>query len=86
MTGTGDLQWLALHYRASHPEAGEAYIYVNDGPAANISSLNRRAGYHPVVPVQLKLEPGDVNSVTIGSVGSEGKKTYDWKLMLSIAD
>ncbi len=54
--------------------AGQAYIHVNDGPAVNISALNHRAGHHPVVPVQLLLEHGDVNTITVGSVGTEGKK------------
>ncbi|EMR63395.1 putative galactan -beta-galactosidase protein [Eutypa lata UCREL1] len=71
VTGTGSLQWFAFHYKVNDPEAGEAYIYVNDEPAVNISSLNHRAGYHPVVPVQLKLQPGDVNTITVGSVGTE---------------
>ena len=54
--------------------AGEAYIYVNDQPAVNISELNSRAGYADVVPVQLKLKPGDVNTITVGSVGGGGKR------------
>ncbi|KAK7757532.1 hypothetical protein SLS62_000547 [Diatrype stigma] len=71
VTGTGALQWFAFHYRVNDPAAGEAYIYVNDEPAVNVSSLNHRAGYHPVVPVQLKLNTGDVNTITVGSVGTE---------------
>ncbi|KAI1484468.1 Arabinanase/levansucrase/invertase [Biscogniauxia mediterranea] len=72
VTGTGSLQWLSFHYKVNNPEAGEAYIIVNDGPAINISSLNSRAGYHKSVPVQLTMNAGDSNTITFGSVGSDG--------------
>ena len=39
----------------------------------NISDLNHRAGYHDVVPVQLDLKRGDVNTVRFGASGSSGK-------------
>ena len=50
---------------------GEAYIIVNDEPAVNISSLNSRAGYHHLVPVQLKLRAGDDNTIVFGSMGED---------------
>lgn len=84
VTGTGALQWFAFHYRVNDPAAGEAYIYVNDEPAVNVSSLNHRAGYYPVVPVQLKLSPGEVNTITVGSVGTEGKRERSPAWMLSM--
>lgn len=57
--------------------AGEAYVIVNDEPAVNISSLNSRAGYHDSTPVQLKLRNGDVNTITFGFSGEDGKS--HWK-------
>lgn len=52
---------------------GEAYIYVNDEPTAvHLSSLNSFAGYKSVVPVKLRLEPGDNNSIRFGASGTEG--------------
>ncbi|KAI1264241.1 glycosyl hydrolase [Xylariaceae sp. FL1019] len=69
VTGTGDLQWVALDYSVNNPRSGEAYIKVNDEPALNISSLNSRAGYHHSVPVQLKLRAGDDNTIVVGSIG-----------------
>ncbi|KAI5867826.1 carbohydrate-binding module family 35 protein [Durotheca rogersii] len=71
VTGTGSRQWLSFHYRVNNPEAGEAHIFVNDGPAINISSLNSRAGYHASTPLQLTLKAGDVNTITFGATGSE---------------
>ena len=38
----------------------------------NISDLNSRAGYHGVVPVQLVLKPGDVNTLRFGVSGASG--------------
>ncbi|KAI2617116.1 carbohydrate-binding module family 35 protein [Hypoxylon sp. NC1633] len=72
ITGTGSRQWLSFHYSVGSPEAGEAYILVNDEPAVNISSLNSRAGYHASTPVQLNLKRGDVNTITFGAIGSDG--------------
>ncbi|KAJ2985754.1 hypothetical protein NUW58_g5362 [Xylaria curta] len=74
VTGTGSLQWLAIHYQVKDPEASEAYIIVNDEPAVNISSLNSRAGYHDSTPVQLKLRSGDVNTITLGISGEDNYK------------
>jgi hypothetical protein len=52
---------------------GEACIYVNGQPALNISDMNSYAGYHQTVPVQLTLEPGDINTIKFAAVGSSGK-------------
>ena len=32
--------------------------------------MNSRAGYHGNIPVQLKLLPGDVNTIRVGASGS----------------
>ncbi|KAI0199327.1 carbohydrate-binding module family 35 protein [Astrocystis sublimbata] len=74
VTGTGALQWVSFHYRVDDPEATDAYVIVNDGPAVNISSLNSRAGYHDSTAVQLKLRQGDANTVMVGVIGGEGHK------------
>jgi hypothetical protein len=37
-----------------------------------MSDLNSRAGYHGVVPVQLFLKAGDVNTVRFGASGQPG--------------
>ncbi|KAI1283306.1 glycosyl hydrolase [Xylaria sp. FL0933] len=71
ITGTGAMQWLAFDYTVNKQDAGEAYIIVNDEPAVNISSLNSRAGYHHLVPVQLKLKAGDDNTIVFGSMGQD---------------
>ncbi|KAJ9160625.1 Arabinanase/levansucrase/invertase [Coniochaeta hoffmannii] len=73
VTGTGSRQWVSLLYTANEPEAGQAYIVVNDEVRpVNISDLNSRAGYHGVVPVQLVLKPGDVNTLRFGVSGASG--------------
>ena len=64
---------MQLHYRVANWEAGEAHVIVNDGPAVNISSLNHRAGHHDVVPVELELREGAVNTITVGATGNDGK-------------
>lgn len=74
VSGTGSLEWYSFKYHVSDPEAGQAHIRVNDElHATNISELNSRAGSHHIVPVQLRLEPGDVNTIRFGATGSEGK-------------
>ncbi len=45
---------------------------INNEPPVNISSLNSRAGYHHLVPVQLRLEAGDDNTIVFGSMGQDG--------------
>lgn len=63
---------------------GEAYILVNeDTVPTNISDLNSRAGYHEVVPVELTLKPGDVNTITFGAMGSSG--TYPANFMIPMS-
>lgn len=54
--------------------AGEAHLIINDDVVhTNISTLNSQAGSHKVVPVELTLKKGDVNTITLGAMGSEGK-------------
>jgi hypothetical protein len=58
--------------------AGQATILVNDAlQPVNIFDLNSRAGYHPVVPVQLVLKPGDVNTLRFGAIGTSSKYSID---------
>ncbi|KAI0517013.1 glycosyl hydrolase [Xylaria bambusicola] len=75
VTGTGAMQWLAFDYTVNKRNTGEAYIIVNNEPPVNISSLNSRAGYHHLVPVQLKLEAGDDNTIVFGSMGQDDFET-----------
>ncbi|KAE9363302.1 carbohydrate-binding module family 35 protein [Stipitochalara longipes BDJ] len=73
VTGTGSPQWIAIHYTVNDPEEGEAQISINDDPVAmKISLLNSRAGHHRIVPVELTLQPGDINSITFGATRSSG--------------
>ncbi|KAL1872354.1 hypothetical protein Daus18300_004324 [Diaporthe australafricana] len=72
VTGTGSLEWYTFHYDVSDPEAGEAQILVNDDiHPTNLSELNSRAGRHRAVPVQLRLLPGDTNTIRFGAVGDK---------------
>ncbi|KAJ4359812.1 uncharacterized protein N0V89_000368 [Didymosphaeria variabile] len=72
VTGLGGPQWVQFHYRVPPSSDAEAWVSVNDGPAVNISSLNHRAGYHSVVPVQLDLIEGSENTISFGTNGGEG--------------
>jgi hypothetical protein len=57
---------------------GEAHIFINEDPMpTNISFFNSRAGYHKAVPVEITLQPGDVNTITFGVVGSSGMSHLD---------
>ncbi|KAH8591134.1 Arabinanase/levansucrase/invertase [Bisporella sp. PMI_857] len=72
VTGTGSPQWVTLHYTVNSPEAGSAHIKVNGQEVpTNISDFNSRAGYHKAVPIELNLAAGDINTITIGAVGSQ---------------
>ncbi|KAI1291046.1 glycosyl hydrolase [Xylaria venustula] len=71
VTGTGSMQWLAFDYTANKQNAGDAYVIINNEPVVNISSLNSRAGYYHLVPVQLKLRSGDDNTIVFGSIGQD---------------
>jgi hypothetical protein len=42
----------------------------------NISDLNRQAGYHKTIPVELTLHPGDDNSIKISALGSRGMVSF----------
>ncbi|KAF2477480.1 Arabinanase/levansucrase/invertase [Lindgomyces ingoldianus] len=70
VAGLGGRQWVQFHYRVADKFAGEAHVFVNDEPAVNISSLNHRAGCHDVVPIELNLREGAVNTITFGTSGS----------------
>ncbi|KAF2003651.1 carbohydrate-binding module family 35 protein [Amniculicola lignicola CBS 123094] len=76
VTGLGGRQWVQFHYRQSR-EAGEAHVFVNDEPAVNISSLNHRAGYHDIVPIELNLREGAVNKITFGTTGRNARAVLD---------
>lgn len=68
-------EWVSIRYTVNDPAAGEAYVMVNDehkGTPVNISEYNSRAGHHQAVPVRLRLDAGDVNTITIGAIGTEG--------------
>lgn len=81
VSGTGALEWYSFQYRVNDPEAGQAQIRINDEVfPTNISDLNSRAGRHHEVPVQLRLEPGDINTIRFGRIGSEGMMTlrFSW--------
>jgi hypothetical protein len=69
VSGLGGPQWVQLHYRVADRDAGEAYVTVNDEVSYNVSSLNSRAGYHDIVPVELNLREGAVNTITFGVDG-----------------
>ncbi|KAF2801019.1 carbohydrate-binding module family 35 protein [Melanomma pulvis-pyrius CBS 109.77] len=71
VTGLGGRQWVQFHYQVANRAAGEAHVFVNDEPAVNISALNHRAGYHGVVPIELELREGDVNTITFGMSGRD---------------
>lgn len=68
---------MQLHYHVADRSAGEAQISVNDGPFFNVSELNSRAGYHHVVPVELDLEAGPVNSIEIRATNEAGGIVVD---------
>lgn len=85
ISGTGSLEWYSFKYHVSNPEAGQAHIRVNDELyPTNISELNSRAGSHHTIPVQLRLEPGDVNTIRFGATGSEGKWNCDAQILSCI--
>ncbi|KAK7948138.1 uncharacterized protein PG986_009024 [Apiospora aurea] len=66
-------EWVSIRYTVNDPDAGEAYVKVNDQTApVNLSEYNSRAGYHHTVPVRLRLDEGDVNTITLGAVGAAG--------------
>uniref|UniRef100_A0A0W0GF65 Galactan-beta-galactosidase n=1 Tax=Moniliophthora roreri TaxID=221103 RepID=A0A0W0GF65_MONRR len=78
VTGLGKLEYVTFHYTVTNREAGEAHIYVNDEVVpTNISDLNMRAGHHRSVPVPLKLQEGDVNTIRFGVTGYD-----DFEVML----
>lgn len=60
--------------RSSSHLAGEAHIIVNDQMVpTNISAMNSRAGSQKAIPIELTLNPGDVNTIRLGVTGTTGK-------------
>ncbi|KAK7921228.1 carbohydrate-binding module family 35 protein [Apiospora marii] len=69
--GTSPYEWVSVRYTVNDPDAGEAYIKINyQTIPVNLSEYNSRAGYHHTVPVRLPLDAGDVNTITLGAVGT----------------
>ena len=69
--GSSFYEWVSIRYTVNDPDAGEAYIKVNDQAIpVNLSEYNSRAGHHHTVPVRLSLDAGDVNTITLGAVGT----------------
>ncbi|KAK8133839.1 family 43 glycoside hydrolase [Apiospora sp. TS-2023a] len=83
--GTSPYEWVSVRYTVNDPDAGQAYIKVNDqATPVNLSEYNSRAGHHHAVPVRLRLDAGDVNTITLGAVGTaafemevEGLELYE---------
>jgi hypothetical protein len=72
VTAMDTMQWVQVHYRVeeeSRERGIELWLQVNGGLKMNVSSLNHRAGWHDVVPVQLVLEKGDGNVIAFGANG-----------------
>ncbi|KAK8107865.1 carbohydrate-binding module family 35 protein [Apiospora kogelbergensis] len=68
-------EWVSVLYTVNDADAGEAYIKVNgehQGVPVNLTEYNSRAGHHHTVPVRLRLDAGDLNTITLGAVGTEG--------------
>ncbi|EIM81457.1 Arabinanase/levansucrase/invertase [Stereum hirsutum FP-91666 SS1] len=63
--GTGEPQWVSIHYTVNNATAGEAHVHVN-GEKIKISDKNSRAGKFATVPVNLKLRKGADNVLTFG--------------------
>ncbi|KIK62651.1 carbohydrate-binding module family 35 protein [Collybiopsis luxurians FD-317 M1] len=68
--GTGEAQWVSIHYTVSDPTAGDAYVWVN-GDEIRIADKNSRAGWFAVVPISLTLKKGDTNVITFGCKAHE---------------
>ncbi|PQE04672.1 glycosyl hydrolase family 43 protein [Rutstroemia sp. NJR-2017a BBW] len=60
--------------------AGEVYIRINKRSVLKLSSLNSRAGYAKIVPVEVTLNHGDGNVVEFGAVGDEVIKRADFEV------
>ncbi|KAF5392176.1 hypothetical protein D9757_001601 [Collybiopsis confluens] len=68
--GTGEPQWVSIHYTVNDPAAGEAYVWVN-GDEIKIADKNSRAGRFAVVPISLTLKSGNDNVITFGCKAHE---------------
>lgn len=57
-----------------HVTAGSAHISLNGHPLpTNISEYNSVAGYRANVPIEMTLDKGDGNWITVGAVGKNGE-------------
>ncbi|GAW04191.1 Arabinanase levansucrase invertase [Lentinula edodes] len=63
--GTGEPQWVSIHYTVSDPTAGDAYVWLN-GEKIKIADKNSRAGKFATVPINLTLKKGNNNVLTFG--------------------
>lgn len=85
VTGTGELEWYSFLYHVSDSETGQVQIRINDeSNPTNLSDLNSRAGRHHIVPVRLRLDAGDVNTIRFGAVGAAGTQLHDHTDHISI--
>ncbi|KAJ7660223.1 Arabinanase/levansucrase/invertase [Mycena polygramma] len=57
--GTGERQWMSLHYTVNNATAGDAFVHVN-GEKFRVGDLNTRAGRHATVPVSVVLQKKNV--------------------------
>jgi hypothetical protein len=77
VNGTGEAQWVSMHYTTEQPYAGSAYVIINDETTPRvISDYNRRAGFHHTIPIRLTLENGPINTIRFGCSGEEGFKIH----------
>jgi hypothetical protein len=60
-----------FYSRMTNREVSGAYVFVNNGPAVNISSLNHSSNYHDVVPLELGFSKGAVNDIPSGVTGND---------------
>lgn len=75
---SGSSELVSFYYSLNEPTAGEAYIALNDAQEPiYLSDLNFRAGHHRIVPVQILLQEGEVNTVTF-----EVEGTDDFEILL----
>ncbi|KAJ3792882.1 Arabinanase/levansucrase/invertase [Lentinula aff. detonsa] len=63
--GTGEPQWVSIHYTVNDPNAGDAYVWLN-GEKIRIADKNSRAGKFATVPINLTLKKGNGNVLTFG--------------------
>ncbi|KAH6676856.1 Arabinanase/levansucrase/invertase [Plectosphaerella plurivora] len=69
--GTGSRQWIRLLYSTADPQTAKVYVKLNNGSNIDTLTLNTRAGLGISTPVQLVLQPGSENTVTLGVFGQD---------------